>query len=197
VTREESRKILVINGHPEAAGTHLCAALAAAYARGAAGAGHLVQRLDVGELSFPLIRSLDDYRTSDVTPDIERAQEALRDAEHVVMVFPIWFGAMPAFLKAFFEQVLRRGFALSTPQAATSTSLSGKPVRLIVTMGMPASLFRLALGAHGLKSFERGLLWVTGAGPVKHTLFGGAADAGPAKAMRWIAQVEALGAKGA
>ena len=32
--------------------------------------------------------------------------------EHLVIVFPLWLGDMPAVLKGFFEQVLRPGFAI-------------------------------------------------------------------------------------
>ena len=62
--------ILVINGHPDAAPTHLCAALAEAYAEGARAAGHEVERLDVGPLDFPVIRSPKDYHGSPIPADI-------------------------------------------------------------------------------------------------------------------------------
>lgn len=186
-------RILVINGHPDPDKSHLCAALAEAYAKGAEAAGHEVSRLDVGALDFPMIRSMKDYQGPHVTPDIRRAQDMTQATDHLVLVFPIWFGSPPAVLKGFFEQVLRKGFALSAPQAAMSSVLSGKSARLIVTMGAPTPVFHLLLGGHGVRALIRGLLWVTGVGPVRQTLFGGAHLDRPAQKQRWLAEVEALG----
>lgn len=189
-------RILVINGHPDPGKTHLCAALADAYGKGASAAGHQVTRLDIGALDFPLIRSLKDYQGPEMTADIRRAQRMAEASDHLVLVFPIWFGSPPAALKAFFEQVLRKGFALSSPQAAMSSLLSGKSARLIVTMGAPVSIFRLVLGGHGVASLARGLLWVTGVKPVRQTLFGRAHLDDPAGKRRWLDQVEELGRQG-
>ena len=51
-----SKKIVIIQGHPDAAGGHLCHALADAYARGAKAAGHELRRIEVAQLDFPLLR---------------------------------------------------------------------------------------------------------------------------------------------
>jgi putative NADPH-quinone reductase len=194
--RAKTQHILVINGHPDPSPERLCAALAESYARGAEAAGHAVERLSVGDLTFPLVRSLKDYQTSPYAPDIEAAQEAIKRANHLVLVCPIWFGAIPAYLKGFFEQILRSGFSLSTPEGASNSLLNGKSARVIVTMGMPLSLFRWVLGSHGLKSLERGLFWATGISPIRHTLFGRAMHAPRSEAAKWLAQVETLGRRG-
>ncbi len=190
-------RILVINGHPDPAPTHLCAALADAYVRGASEAGHEVAQLDVGALDFPLVRSLEDYKSSVIVPDMQRAQDLIKHAQHLVFVFPIWFGSPPALLKGFLEQLLRTGYSLSSPQAAMSSILTGKSARLIVPMGMPTSLFRFVLGGHGLAGLEKGLFLVTGVSPVRRTLLGGSVEADPAKRAKWLQQAEALGRQGA
>lgn len=191
------KRILVINGHPDPAATHLCAALAEAYVRGARAAGFEVDRLDIGALDFPLIRSLEDYKSGAVTEDMARAQEAVKHAQHLVFVFPIWFGSPPALLKGFFEQLLRYGFSWSSPQAAMSSVLTGKSARLIVTMGMPTPVFSFVLGGHGLAGLEKGLFLVTGVTPVRHTLLGGAQADAPETKARWLALAEDLGRRGA
>lgn len=192
-----AKRILVINGHPDPASEHLCAALADAYARGAAAAGFEVSRLDIGALDFPMIRSMKDYQSGAVTDDIARAQESVKHAQHLVLVFPIWFGAPPAVLKGFFEQLLRHGFSWSSPLAAMSSLLTGKSARLIVTMGMPTAAYHLLLGGHGVASLEKGLFLVTGVSPVRRTLLGNAHADDPARRVRWLAQAEALGRRGA
>jgi putative NADPH-quinone reductase len=186
-------KILVINGHPDPAPTHLCAALADAYARGAEAAGHEVTRLSVGALKFEMIRSLKDYQSAERSDDMDAARDLVRAAQHLVFVFPIWFGSPPGLLKGFFEQLMRYGYTLSSPQAVMDSLLSGKSARLIVTMGAPLPLYRLVLGGHGLSGLTRGLLWATGVKPIRQTLLGGAHEADAAKAARWVAEAEALG----
>jgi putative NADPH-quinone reductase len=191
------RRVLVINGHPDPDPAHLCAALAEAYARGASAAGHDVSRLDVGALTFPLVRSLKDYQSATSTADIDKAQAMVKHAQHLVLVFPIWFGSPPALLKGFFEQLLRTGFSLSSPQAATNSLLTGKSARLIVTMGMPSVAFRFLLGGHGVSGLERGLFWVAGVRPIRHSLFGRAHVAAPELREQWLRDVESLGRLGA
>lgn len=190
------KRILVINGHPDPAPEHLCAALAQAYVQGARAAGLEVATLDVGAIDFPLVRSMKDYKSGAVTEGMARAQDAVKHAQHLVLVFPIWFGSPPALLKGFFEQLLRHGFSWSSPQAALSSLLTGKSVRLIVTMGMPTPVFRFLLGGHGLAGLEKGLLLVAGATPVRRTLLGGIDGHAPERKAKWLALAEDLGRRG-
>lgn len=190
-----AKRILIINGHPDPSPQRLCAALADAYARGAKAAGHEVERLDVGSQTFELIRSYQDFISPDLAPDIAKAQDAISRAEHLVIIHPLWLGAAPALMKGFFEQVFRYGYALSEPQAPMLSLLTGRSARLIVTMGMPAAAFRLLFGAHGVKSFERGILWITGVRPVRHTFFGGVNGKADKKIAAWLKTVEQLGAR--
>lgn len=188
------KRIVIINGHPDPSPKRLCAALADAYARGASAAGHEVKRIDIGTLKFDLIRSAADFMSLDLAPDISQAQETISWAEHMVIVHPLWLGTAPALMKGFFEQVFRYGYALSEPEKPLISLLTGRSARLIVTMGMPATAFRLLFGAHGVKSFERGILWITGVRPARHTFFGGVSDKAAKKIPGWLKTVEALGA---
>jgi putative NADPH-quinone reductase len=186
-----ARKVLVINGHPDPRKERFCAALCAAYVKGAAARGHDIRRLDVGALDFGLVGSADEF-TAPPTDVIRKAQGDISWADHLVVVHPLWLGGTPARLKGFFEQVFRYGFALSTERAMKGL-LTGKSARVIVTMGMPAPVFRWVFGAHGLKALERGIFWVSGMGPIRHTILGGV-ETGPR--ARWLATVEGLGWKG-
>ena len=70
--------------------------------------------------------------------------------------------------------------------------LKGRSVRIIVTMGMPAPVFRLVFGAFGLRAVERGMLWICGFAPVRHLVLGGV---GAGSQTRRLKAVEALGAR--
>ena len=183
------RKVLIVNGHPDPSDERLCAALAGGYAKGASAAGHLVRRLDVGRLDFPLIRTAAEFAGGEPPPVIREAQAAVTWADHLVVIYPLWLGGVPALLKGFFEQVFRYGFALSADKPMKGL-LKGRSVRVIVTMGMPAPVFRWIFGAYGLKAIERGIFWISGMGPIRHTILGGV-DGKPAP--RALKTVEGLG----
>lgn len=51
------KRILIIQGHPDASERHFCHMLADALARGAQGTGREVRRVDVATLDFLLLRS--------------------------------------------------------------------------------------------------------------------------------------------
>ena len=88
--------------------------LASAYEKGALSAGHEVRRIDVASLRFDLVRSQAEWQSAKPPADIRAAQDDVGWAEHIVLIYPLWLGTMPALLKAFLEQLLRPGFA--TPE---------------------------------------------------------------------------------
>lgn len=188
-------KIALIQAHPDPAGGHFCHALAAAYAEGAAAAGHELRVVDVAATPFPLLRSKQDHERGAVPEPLLPAQEAIAWADHLVIIYPLWLGGMPALLKGFLEQVLRPGFAYTTEGGRGWTrKLRGKSARVIVTMGMPAFFYRWFFGAHGLKSLRRSILSFVGIEPVRATLIGRVESQSDAERRRWLKRVRQLGA---
>ena len=192
----ETRRILIINGHPDASPSRLCAALAEAYEKGARACGHEVRHVCLGSLDVPLLASQAEFDTAPPA-HIAALQTDLSWAEHLVLVFPLWLGGAPAKLKALLEQVMRRGFGFQIDAKGMSARLRGRSARLIVTMGMPSAVYQLYFGAQGVVSVERGILRLTGMNPVRHTFFGGVATTGPARRRTWLERVVKLGAKAA
>ncbi|OYW93086.1 MAG: dehydrogenase, partial [Caulobacterales bacterium 32-67-6] len=78
-------------------------------------------------------------------------QSAVREADHLLLICPLWLGAPPSMLKAFLEQVFRYGLALAAPGTAKGVKglLGGRSARVVVTMGMPGFIFRLVFFGHG------------------------------------------------
>ena len=114
----------------------------------------------------------------------------------LVLFFPLWLGDMPALLKGFLEQVARPGFAFM-PQGDNpfaGKGLSGRSARVVVTMGMPALVYRWYFRAHSIKSLERNLLGFVGLAPVTETLIGGVDKLGEAGVQKWQTKLRQLGA---
>ena len=167
-----SKRIAIIQGHPDSSTRHFCHALADEYAKGAEDGGHDVMRIEVASLEFPLLRTKEEFEKGRPPEAIMRAQEAVAWADHLVIIYPLWLGSMPALLKGFFEQLLRPGFAFEYQKSGGMAKklLTGKSARIVVTMGMPAFVYRWIFSAHSLKSLIRNTLRFCGVGPVKSTL---------------------------
>ena len=192
-------RILLIQGRPDAVAPHLCHALSQAYAEGAMVAGHVVRQVDGAAIDFALLRSQHEWELGLLPASLKPAQADIGWAQHIVLFFPLWLGDMPALLKGFLEQVARPGFAFSTEGGNTfgRKGLTGRSARVVVTMGMPALVYRLYFRAHSVKSLERNILGFVGIAPVNETLVGHVEQLGDAGVAKWKARMRVLGAKAA
>lgn len=192
-----SRRITIIQGHPDDEPSHLCRALADAYRSGAESAGSEVRTINVAALSFPMIRNKQDFEHGERPAVIREAQSMIRTSDHLVIVYPLWLGTMPALLKAFLEQVFRYDFAFEPqPGGKFKRLLVGRSARVVVTMGMPALAYRWYFGAHSLKSLERNILKFAGISPVRESLFGMVENVGAERRAAWLATMKRLGSQG-
>ncbi len=186
-------KIIVIVGHPKA--DSYCAALGRAYLRGAQEGGHEARLFLIGEMSFdPALR--EGYRREqELEPDLLDAREAFLAADHVVLIFPLWCGDMPAILKGFIERILQREvLAMRESTRTTDWKLfKGKSARIIMTMGMPGFFYRWYYGAHALKLMKRSILQFIGIHPVRATLHGMVEAVSDGTRQEWLREAEALG----
>ncbi|MDP3669717.1 MAG: NAD(P)H-dependent oxidoreductase [Telluria sp.] len=194
-----AKRILLIQGHPDRSEPHLCHALADAYASGARQGGHELRRIEVGQLDFPLLRSQHEWEKGPLPSTLAQAQQDILWAQHIVLFFPLWLGDMPAVLKGFLEQVARPGFAFDpekTNNPFTEKALAGRSARVVVTMGMPALVYRWYFRAHSVKSLERNILGFVGIAPVDETLIGQTGNMDEADSAKWMAKMEKLGSDG-
>ena len=168
-----TRKIAIIDGHPDRDKARFIHALADAYTEGAASASHEVRRIDVADLGLPILTSRGEWQDQPPSPAVAEVQEIIVWADHLLILYPLWLGDMPAILKSFFEQVMRPGFAFHYREnKLPKKGLKGKSARIVVTMGMPALFYRLVYGAHSVKSLKRNILNFVGIKPVECTLIG-------------------------
>jgi putative NADPH-quinone reductase len=194
-----TKHIAVIQGHPDSRGDRYLRALASAYAKSAEEAGHEIKIIDVATLDFPLLRSKEDFEHGVPPEAIRQAQKTIAWAEHLVIFYPLWLGSMPALLKGFLEQVFRPQFVTGESRTGTEWKkrlLKGKTARIVITMGMPAFIYRWFYGAHSLKSLERNILGFCGIGPIKESLIGMVEAPDKTTREKWIEKLRALGHEG-
>ena len=174
------KKILVINGHPRA-GSY-CDALALAYVRGARKTGARVRYVKVRDLKFDALNR-EDMRKRELEHDLKKMQSAIRDSNHVVFVYPVWWGSMPALLKGFFDRIITPGFAFRYRKDGWGWHrlLKGRSARIIVTAGGPWILNHIAYHNSAINMTKWATLWFSGFGPVKVTEF-------PSIDTKWMTQ---------
>ncbi|MBX3611928.1 MAG: NAD(P)H-dependent oxidoreductase [Hydrogenophaga sp.] len=193
----DRHRVLIIEGHPDPQ-ARLNRALADAYAEGANEGGWDVRRVRIAELDIPMLRSADEWTHGPVPPALKPVQDDLQWAHHLVLFFPLWLGDMPALVKAFLEQVARPGFAVPEDRSTllAPKPLAGRSARVVVTMGMPAALYRWFYRAHSVKALERNVLGFVGFAPVNETLIGSVDNLGDAGVARWCRKLHRLGLDG-
>jgi putative NADPH-quinone reductase len=189
------KRILIIDGNPDPSPDRLSSALARAYQEGAEGPDCMVRRINIGGIEFPILRSAEEFASSPTDKAMVEARAAFMLAEHIVFIYPLWLGGPPALLKAFMEQIARDQFLLGeNKRGFPLKKMKWRSARVIVTMGMPPLIYRTLFGAHGVKSFNTGILRLAGFSPIRTSYFGGSRLQRP-HSDRLIGKVRDMGRK--
>ena len=187
----QPRRVCILQGHPHATGGHLGHQIADAYASGARTAGCTVETVDIVAMDLSPLRDPAGLHERAAGP-VHDAQEAVVRASHVMIVYPMWFGTMPAHTKAFIEHFGRARFAYETrPNAWPVPHLAGRSARIIMTMSTPSLAYRVVGWASGTRWLELGTFRYAGMKPVRTTVFGGIDE--PDQRRRALAEAERLG----
>nr|WP_298138296.1 NAD(P)H-dependent oxidoreductase [uncultured Pseudomonas sp.] len=191
----DGKRILMILGTPKTAS--LCDALGEAYAQGARNKGHVVRQLKLGEMSFdPILHG--GYEHSQILePDLLEAQRQIHWAEHLVFVYPVWWGGIPALLKGFFDRTFLPGFAFKYRNRSQlwDKLLSGRTADLLVTMDTPPWYFRWIYGAPAHRQMIRTILGFSGIKTRRLSEFAPVRPSSEAQRQNWLRRAESLGSR--
>lgn len=188
-----AKRILIIQGHP--AKQSLCEALAKEYEKGAQESRHTVRMLTIRDLNFdPILH--EGYKViQPLEADLILAQSEIKSADHIVIIFPTWWGGMPALLKGFIDRVLLPGFAFKYRQGSPwwDGLLTGKSAHVITTMDTPPWYFRIFYRDAGINQIRRMILQYCGIGPVEVTRIGRVKDTSDAWKQAWLSKARGFG----
>jgi putative NADPH-quinone reductase len=187
-----SKRILVILGHPSH--RSFCGALADSYIEAAQQAGHEVRQLRLGELAFDPVLHEGYQQIQPLESDLLQAQADVLWAEHLTLVYPIWWGGTPALLKGFFDRVFLPGFAFKyrPGKAFPEKLLKGRSAHLLVTMDTPPWYYRWVYRMPGLHQVRKTTLEFCGIRPLQTLTFGPLLDASEPRRHTWLEQARAL-----
>ncbi len=186
------RKITVILGHPDS--DSFCAALANAYCEAAQMAGHELRYHALGSLHFDPVLHKGYKGIQALEPDLETVKDSIVWADHLVFVYPIWWGAMPALLKGFIDRVFLPGFAFRYRKNSPlwDRLLAGRSAHLLVTMDTPPWYFRWVYKMPGHHQMKKTILEFSGIKPVKILSLGPVRTASPVQRKKWLEKTRAL-----
>lgn len=164
-------RCVLIDAHPDA--DRLSAHLLDTYAAALPPETEVV-RLAIRDMDFnpDLSRGYEDVPP--LEPDLAHALDAIERCDHLVLAFPLWWGAEPARLKGFWDRVLlpRRAFRYHTSDPWWDRLLRGRSADVIVTMDTPPLYLRLAYFDPLGWRYRRQLLGFVGFSPIRLLYFG-------------------------
>ncbi len=191
-----NKRILILQGNP--CQDSYCFALAETYKKSAIDSGAEVREIIVKDLQFDLNPpEYQHQQRPQLEDDLIKSQEDIQWAEHLVFVYPTWWGTMPTLLKGFIDRTFTSGFAFKYRSDSVwwDRLLKGKSARLIVTMDTPPLYFKLAFGQPGHTAMKNTILEFCGVKPVKITSFGIIKSSDLKQRQKWLQQVALLGKK--
>jgi len=187
-------RCLLILAHPRR--DSLCGALFDAYAEGARQAGVECRELILSEMHFdPDVHAVSPEQQL-LELDLLRAQQDIQWAEHLVFVYPTWWGTFPALLKGFLDRVLTPGFAFHhVTHDQWDKLLSGRTADLITTMDTPPLIYRFIYRAPGHQALARATLGYCGIRTARIEAFGPVIAAVAGQRQQWLDRARSLGSR--
>ncbi|HEY0848250.1 MAG TPA: NAD(P)H-dependent oxidoreductase [Noviherbaspirillum sp.] len=185
-----SKNITVILGHPDA--SSFCGRLADAYVRAATDAGHTIRFFRLEDIGFDPVLHHGYRKRQELEPALKEIQDAISWARHLVFVYPVWWGGMPAGLKGLIDRVFLPGYAFKYRQNSQlwDRLLSGRSAHVISTMDTPPWYFRFIYKMPAHHQMKKTILEFCGIKPVKVTSFGPVRFATDEKRTQWLQQVK-------
>lgn len=165
------KEILVIDAHPDS--ESYCVAVSESYYEGAKQAGHSIKKLVIRDLVFDPILHYGYRKEMELEPDLLHAQSLIRDAGHIVIITPLWWGGLPGLVKGFIDRTFLRGFShrFDPKKKMPDGLLKGKTARVIYTQGAPFLYSFLFTGDAFWNTLKSAILEFCGLSSVKRTCF--------------------------
>ncbi len=190
------KRVFIWVAHPKPGS--LSEGIADAYQAGVEASGAQVRRMDLSEMTFTA--NFDGYREAPaLEPDLLAWQEAMAWADHVMIVHPYWWGAMPTLAKAVLDRALTPGFAYKYHGKGMGWDklLTGKTGDAIITSDTPPLIDTLIYRKPARRVIKNQVLGFCGIKSRKIVQFGSVKLADPKKIQRWIGAAHRMGASAA
>lgn len=132
------KKILIIDGHPNKDSLNF--ALAESYMKGAKSGGAETRKIRIADIKFNPNLEYGYPKRTELESDLLDAFELIKWADHLVWVYPVWWGGFPALMKGFIDRLFLPGFTYQPIENSLQWTklLKGKTARIITTLDQPS-----------------------------------------------------------
>ncbi|PVU92037.1 hypothetical protein BB559_003864 [Furculomyces boomerangus] len=189
------RKVLIINGNPDS--ESFCHALHESYKKGSLKGNNEVREITLSEMKFNSTLMHGYRKRTEFEPDLLEAWENIKWADHIVCIYPTWWGTLPALMKGFFDRVFLPGLAFKYVETSPFPEklLKGKTSEIISTMDTPVWYYKYIKSDVGGRLLRDNILNFCGIVNKRTTYLAVMRDSTPEQRKGWLERVEKLGSK--
>ncbi|EKB06920.1 hypothetical protein HMPREF9711_00230 [Myroides odoratimimus CCUG 3837] len=187
------KRITVINGHPNKDSLNF--GIVEAYVKEAKNSGAEVREITVAKINFNANLQFGYQKRMELEPDLVKAIDDIKWADHLVWVHPVWWGGLPALVKGFIDRIFLPGIMYQYRENSMlwDKLLKGKTAHIITTLDQPGWYYRLMYGRPSVNQLKKSTLQFCGVSPVKVTYIGIVRNSKEEQRVKWIAKAEQLG----
>lgn len=160
------KELLIINGHPDTKSYNY--ALSEAYKSGAETTEVRISEIHIASLDFDPNLAFGYRKRMELEPDLLKALELIKKADHIVWFFPMWWYGYPAIMKGFIDRLFLPGIAFKSIEGKVQHKklFKGKTARIVITADTPRWYDYLFMKRPAINQFKKGTLEFCGIQPV-------------------------------
>ncbi|TAE09969.1 MAG: flavodoxin family protein [Bacteroidetes bacterium] len=165
--------------------------IAEAYLQNAIAKGHEVRFQHLSDMAFDPILKQGYKVEQELEPDLQEAQANILWCEKWVIVYPMWWGSLPALLKGFLDRTLLPSFAFKYHKNDPfwDKLLKGRQAEIIRTSDAPTWYIWWQYRNSDLGTLKNATLEFCGFSPVKVTKIGGVRFMKEAQRQKWLQKI--------
>lgn len=189
-------KVVIVFNHPYDGS--FCNAILQSVTNGLTNGNHQVDLIHLDKDSFNPVMTATDLKgfrdKKPIDPKVIEYSNKIKNADHLIFIFPIWWELMPAMTKGFIDKIIFPGVAYDYTNAENTrmkplwNNLKG--VTIITTMNTPNWLYWLLFGNAIKKAMLLGTFWKIGFKNRKWISFNQVKMVSSEKRKKWLTELE-------
>lgn len=145
--------------------------------------------IDLYEDNFnPVLVFNENVKRSDLVNNVEMKhyQKLIKQADHLIFIYPIWWYGMPAILKGFIDKLFVSGFAYTTKGKIPKGLFGNKSAWVIYTIDSPLWFVKLFRRNIEWKVMKDAILKYCGIKHVRRMMFAGVKNSNFNNRQKWL-----------
>ncbi|MGA9637624.1 NAD(P)H-dependent oxidoreductase [Flavobacterium sp.] len=189
-------KVVIVFNHPYDGS--FCNAILQSVINGLTKGNHQIDLIHLDKDNFNPVMTAGDLKAfrdkKPIDPKVIEYNNKIKNADHLVFIFPIWWELMPAMTKGFVDKVIFPGVAYDYTNKENTRMkplwYNLKGVTMITTMNTPNWLYRIFFGNAIKKAMIMGTFWKIGLKNRKWISFDQVKQVTVDKRKKWLTELE-------